>query len=286
MIESLFYSLVLGLVYSFGFLYFADQVFIMKCSLKKACLLCLLIFLPYNIIGSVSYYLSNFTQSPDSTLLILGVIGFCLLLGGRQLLLMTVFDTTFKSSVTYQFVVYFITLTRYSVEDFLLYFVQIISNQYLMLLLTLLIKSCLIICCYVIANHFSQSIKNTFFKTSDYVCLFVMFYMCMFLDNTKGLVYNAFVSFISILSLYLVLRHLIHSQEIRQMKELEEKQFQMVQEEYHLQKKKHDEISKIRHDQKNHMLTFLALYKQNKKEGIEYLENWHKNLKEQDDLLN
>lgn len=280
MIESLLHSLIMGLVYSFGFLYFSMRIFEYRYTKLKAYILCFCFLLPYNMIATIGTYISihNFNNAVVSSL---GFISFFFMILGREIILLKVFHISLQLSIAYQFIVYFMTLLRYSFEDVCIYFVQQIPHYQLEMFLTTIIKTIFIIVSFYFASILMKYMKSALFRISDYVYFFLCFFMCFLFLPEAGLLYNAILSCISLICIYMILLRLSHAQEIRQMKELVERQFEAVQKEYTKQKEIHQKISHIRHDQKNHMLTFMTLYQKDKEEGMNYLKDWHDILKKQ-----
>lgn len=280
MIESLLHSVVAGLIYSFGFLYYSMKIFECQYTKLKAYILCFCILLPYNVIATVGVYISihNFN---NVTITVLGFLSFLLMILGREIILLKVFHISLRLSIIYQFVLWFMTLLRYSFEDMCIYFIQQIPHYQLEMFLTTIIKATFIIISFYFSTILMKYMKTTFFRKSDYIYFFLCFFMCFLFFEEAGILYNAILSCISLICTYMILLRLSHAQEVRQMKELEERQFAVLQREYKKQKDKHQKISHIRHDQKNHMFTFLILYQQNKEDGIIYLKQWHEDLKNQ-----
>lgn len=280
MIESLLHSIVMGLVYSFGFLYYSLKIFECRYTTLKAYILCFCFLLPYNVIATIGVYIS-IHHFNNTVVTFLGFLSFFLMILGREIILLKVFHISLQLSIMYQFIICFMTLLRYSFEDVCMYFIQMIPHYQLEMFLTTIIKAVFIIFSFYFATILMKYMRNVFFRISDYVYFFLCFFMCFLFLPEAGMLYNAILSCVSLISIYMILLRLSHTQEVRQMKELEERQFEVVQKEYKKQKDMHQKISHMRHDQKNHMFTFLTLYQQNKEDGINYLKQWHEDLKNQ-----
>lgn len=282
MIEIIIFILTLNLFFMGFFFMFACRIFHMKYSPLCSYISCFLIGIPYAVLASIGTY--HIYYNFDAEFIdVISVIAMLVLVSSRQVILMLLTDARMKEAFVYQLIYYFVTTIYYSFEDLYLYFMQsqpFMANYEFAFLL--IFKVGAFYMCGLFTTYLYQNTGVVLMK-KIYIFLFVACFLVFGIGffDFKYRYLNLLLCCVCLLLFYILIWKTGQRFEAEQIKELEESQMQYIQNEYTKQSLYLEQLAKIRHDEKNHMLTFESLYAKDQEAGLRYLKQWQQRTAEQ-----
>lgn len=86
------------------------------------------------------------------------------------------------------------------------------------------------------------------------------------------------ISLCSLCIIYFFFWRISQILELQKMKKFEQNQKKYIQKKYHQQQDMMEQLAKVRHDEKNHMLTFQNLYQTDQEKAKQYFFAWHQQI--------
>lgn len=282
MIEIVIFVLSANIFFMGFFLMFASRIFHLKYSKLNSYLICFSIGIVYAVVATIGTY--NIYYDFDSNMVnALGVAAMLVLVISRQIILLLLTDANAKEAFVYQLIYYFVTLSYYGFEDIYLYIVQnhsfMAHYEFAFLLIFKFVA-------FYMCGYFTMYLyQNTgiVYMSKRYIFIFVFCFFALggFVEDSKYWYLNVLMACIVAVLYYLLIWKMSQRFEAEQIQELEEHQMQYIQNEYIKQSTYLEQLAKIRHDEKNHMLTFESLYAKDQEAGLRYLKQWQQRTAEQ-----
>ena len=184
---------------------------------------------------------------------------------------------TKKQAFIYYLLNYFITTLRYEIEDIFLFIIQhsLFLTQYQLFLQFIFKIISFTICCYL-TNLLFYRMDVDKIKKHEIALILIIFSVGIVYDD--NILYYAIYATVCMLLYYFVFYKLSKRLEILNRQEYEKAQFDQINEEYKRHQTQLELLSKVRHDQKNHMLTFYQLYQKDKQQALDYFYSWHQDV--------
>ena len=198
----------------------------------------------------------------------------------RQFLLLYFTYTSFKAVFTYQFVFSFSYMFCYQLDFFVLYTLSsFISHEMLCSIFTLLWKMLMVMIVFLLTQFLYEKIEVNFIRKRDLVIFSFVFFIYVASEITASwlliIIYDVFI----LIVLYFYLRKMFQLKQIQNQKKNEKRELNDIQNQFQQQKESLETLDKVRHDEKNHMLTFENLYKRDPQQAMDYIHQWHKVIK-------
>lgn len=274
----LIYSLIMWVIFSYCLVYFTKPFLEMKYHFLKSLFISLIIHIPYAIIACYGIYLSYYSPSRLILLTSVGFISMVILYVSRQIYLYYFSDFDFKSGVIFQLVILFMGIIRMGVEDMVMYIGGIFYQSKELLYISLIYKIISLFLLYYFSAILYQKVNIIFFKTKTILLFVLEFFLLSALAGFESLFVNAIVFIGVIIVLYILLREIDHDYQLKIYREAIENQSQKISSMIEKQNHRNEVLAKMRHDEKNHLLTLRLLYQSNPQEAKEYLQQWQKEI--------
>lgn len=277
----LIYSLIMWFVFSFCLVCFTKLFLEMKYHFFKSLAVSLIIHIPYAIIACYGIYLSYYSPSRLILLTIVGFISMVILYVSRQGYLYYFSDFGFKSGIIFQLIILFMGIIRMGIEDMIMYIGGIFYQNEQLLYVSLIYKIISLFFLYYFSALLYQKVNIIFFKTKTILLFVLEFFLLSALAGFESLFVNIIIYIGVIIVLYILLREIDHDYQLKIYQEAIENQSQRISSMIENQNHRNEILAKMRHDEKNHLLTLRLLYQSNPQEAKEYLQQWQKEIESQ-----
>ncbi len=272
------YSCVMWFVFSICLVYYTKNLFTHRYSLSKMFILSLLFHLPYTMISFVGTYMSYYYGEKELTISLLGLIALLLIYGLRQLYMQRLMDAHFKSAFIFQMLILLTGIIRIGFEDMYLYLASLFLDDQQLFISSLFYKMISLALIYYFSCLLYQKMNVIFFDNKTVVFFFIEYFLLSILGSFESLVLNIVIYGMVIFIFYLIFRMIDQGFEHQKYLKTIEYQNQKIELLMQEQRKRNDVLSKIRHDQRNHMLTLSLLYQQDIQKANEYLQQWQSDI--------
>lgn len=272
------YSLIMWVIFSYCLVYFTKPFLKMKYHFLKSLFISLIIHIPYTISACYGIYLSYCYPSRLILLTIVGFISMVILYVSRQVYLYYFSDFDFKGGVIFQLIILFMGIIRMGVEDMVMYIGGIFYQNEQLLYVSLIYKIFSLFLLYYFSAILYQKVNIIFFKTKTILLFVLEFFLLSALAGFESLFVNVIVFMGVIIVLYILLREIDRDYQLKMYRETIENQSQRISSMIEKQNHRNEILAKIRHDEKNHLLTLRLLYQSHPQEAKEYLQQWQKEI--------
>ena len=274
MIEILTYGIICNIAYFGLFFYFVEKIFELTITRKKYYQFVFLLSIPYFVLACISLSHLYFDFN-DFIITVVGLTGWIYLFTVRQICLVKLTSASHKQAVVYQLMTFFITLIRFAIEDIFLYFIQTYILIFILeLLLSFVVKMIGFYFCGYFTNLLYKNVGVALFRKRDIV-LFILLSLFWGMIIDGNIVILIVSDIINIVFVYYFMWRISQNFEFKQMKDIEEMQIKTIKEDYQKHMNEIEQLSKIRHHQKNHFLIFKSLYQKDEEKALEYLNEWY-----------
>lgn len=274
------YSLIMWFDFSFCLVYYTKSFFQPKYNLMKSFLISLIIHLPYSILSWYGTYLSYYHSSQEILLTIVGFIALIFLYVSRQIYLCFLTDAHFKGGLIFQFIYLFMNIIRLGFEDLTMFIGGIFLQSHQLVYLDLIYKIISLIALYYFTGVLYQNVNIIFFKMKTVFVFVLEFFFIQCLGAFESVLINLLAFVLNMILLSVLLKEIDRDYELRTYQETIDYQNQRISSMLEKQSQYNEILSKIRHDEKNHLLTLRLLYQQDPSQAKSYLQQWQKDIEE------
>lgn len=277
------YSITMWLVFSFCLVYYTKIIFQHKYSFLKMFLLSIIFHLPYSIVSLIGTYISYFEADESMMLSILGLIAFVLLYFSRQVYMQLYMNSHLKNAFIFQMLLLLTGLIRNGFEDVFMYLASFGLNDYQLFVFSLIYKVISLILIYYFSNVLYQKMDLIFFDKKVVFLFFCEYLLLGVLGGFESILINIIVYIAVILVLYWIFKLIDQGYQLKTYQTTIDYQNQKIKLMMKEQIQRNEIFSKMRHDEKNHMLTLTLLYQQDSQKADDYLKQWQSDIKKKID---